>query len=388
MSFFFVGPRALKLKLIYLALLLWLEEPIAMPEGDQLIIEFGAERIDDEIIRLLDQVIEQRGLTRDRDKYLFYFTRGIFFSHRDLKDLLTQYLKGETFYLYTGRGPSSPSMHIGHLIPFRMTQLLQELFDVQVVIQLTDDEKFFAHEGKLSLETFHEYAEANQRDIMACGFNPDKTFVFINTEYMYRLYPVVVQIQKRINVNQIRAIFGYDQSASIGKVAFPAIQAAPAFSSCFPQLFTKPTRCLIPCATDQDPYFRMTRDIAVQMGFPKPALLHAQFLPSLQGINSKMSSTQPDSVIFLNDPDKVIDKKIKKAVSGGGDTLDLHRQHGANLAVDIPIQYLRFFLTDEAQYQSIRQSYKAGVMTTGEVKKLTIATIQAVVHAHQQARQL
>ena len=34
-------------------------------------------------------------------------------------------------------------MHLGHLVPFMMTQYLQEVFDVHVVIQLTDDEKFF-----------------------------------------------------------------------------------------------------------------------------------------------------------------------------------------------------------------------------------------------------
>ena len=46
------------------------------------------------------------------------------------------------FYLYTGRGPSSEALHAGHLIPFVITQWLQEAFDVPCVIQMTDDEKF------------------------------------------------------------------------------------------------------------------------------------------------------------------------------------------------------------------------------------------------------
>mgnify|MGYP006300828589 CR=1 FL=1 len=38
----------------------------------------------------------------------------------------------------------------------------------------------------------------------------------------------------------------------IGKWAFPAIQAAPSFSSSFPHIFgNKKVRCLIPCAIDQ-----------------------------------------------------------------------------------------------------------------------------------------
>jgi len=39
----------------------------------------------------------------------------------------------------------------------------------------------------------------------------------------------------------------------VGKMAFPAVQAAPAFSTSFPQIFgeNKDIHCLIPCAIDQ-----------------------------------------------------------------------------------------------------------------------------------------
>ena len=42
-----------------------------------------------------------------------------------------------------GRGPSSESLHMGHLVPFMFTKYLQDVFDVPLVIQLTDDEKYF-----------------------------------------------------------------------------------------------------------------------------------------------------------------------------------------------------------------------------------------------------
>lgn len=48
--------------------------------------------------------------------------RGIFFSHRDLHTILDLVLAKKKFYLYTGRGPSSESMHLGHLIPFVVTK--------------------------------------------------------------------------------------------------------------------------------------------------------------------------------------------------------------------------------------------------------------------------
>ncbi len=46
----------------------------------------------------------------------------------------------------------------------------------------------------------------------------------------------------------------------------PSPQAAPSFADSFPHIYgtRKDVKCLIPCAIDQDPYFRMTRyDVGV-----------------------------------------------------------------------------------------------------------------------------
>ena len=85
-------------------------------------------------------------------------------------------------------------------------------------------------------------------------------------------------------MNMVRSIFGLTESDNIGKIAFPAIQAAPSFPNSFPHIFgkRKDLRCLIPCAIDQDPYFRMTRDVAPKLGHHKPALIMSKFFPALQ----------------------------------------------------------------------------------------------------------
>jgi len=41
--------------------------------------------------------------------------------------IINAHKKGEPIFLYTGIGPSGP-LHIGHLIPFRFTKYLQDLF--------------------------------------------------------------------------------------------------------------------------------------------------------------------------------------------------------------------------------------------------------------------
>jgi tryptophanyl-tRNA synthetase len=94
---------------------------------------------------------------------------------------------------------------------------------------------------------------------------------------------------------------------------------------------------LIPDAIDQDPYFRMTRDVCPRIGYQKPAVLHAKFFPALQGLFTKMSASEDFSAVFLTDtPEQIHHKITKYAFSGGGATMKEHREKGANLEVDVP----------------------------------------------------
>ena len=79
----------------------------------------------------------------------------------------------------------------------------------------------------------------------------------------------------------------------------------PAFSNTFPHIFGDNTKvpCLIPAAIDQDPYFRMTRDVAQKLNYYKPASFYASFFPAMQGMRSKMSSSNENSCIILTDTD-------------------------------------------------------------------------------------
>lgn len=75
---------------------------------------FGSSRIDDTIIKRIEKITGKPAH--------HFIRRGIFFSHRELDTILTLKEQGKPFYLYTGRGPSSESLHLGHLIPFIMTK--------------------------------------------------------------------------------------------------------------------------------------------------------------------------------------------------------------------------------------------------------------------------
>ncbi|XP_061415283.1 tryptophan--tRNA ligase, cytoplasmic isoform X1 [Lethenteron reissneri] len=274
---------------------------------DKLIVNFGSSKIDQHLIDRIERVTGKQAH--------HFLRRGIFFSHRDMHQLLDAYEAKKPFFLYTGRGPSSDAMHVGHLISFIFTQWLQETFNVPLVIQLTDDEKYLWKD--MELEEANRLAHENSRDIIACGFDINKTFIFSDLEYMGQskeFYMNVVKVQKHVTFNQVKGIFGFGDSDCIGKISFPAVQAAPSFSSSFPHIFGGRTdvQCLIPCGIDQDPYFRMTRDVAPRIGYLKPALLHCSFFPALQGAQTKMSASDPNSSIFLTDTAKQIKSKVNK----------------------------------------------------------------------------
>jgi len=145
-------------------------------------------------------------------------------------------------------------------------------------------------------------------------------------------------------------------SDNIGKIHFTAIQAAPSFSNSFPHIFgtTSDIPCLIPCAIDQDPYFRLTRDVAVKLKYPKPALVHAKFFPALQGPQTKMSASDANSSIYMTDKPNQIKNKINRhGFSGGQETEEEHRRLGGNTEVDIAYQYLTFFLEDDEELERL-----------------------------------
>lgn len=56
------------------------------------------------------------------------------------------------------------------------------MFDVPLVIQLTDDEKFLWKD--LKLEECRRLARENIKDIIAIGFDPEKTFIFTDFDYI------------------------------------------------------------------------------------------------------------------------------------------------------------------------------------------------------------
>jgi tryptophanyl-tRNA synthetase len=309
--------------------------------------------------------------------------RRVFFSHRDLDWLLDKHDAGEKFILYTGRGPSG-DVTLGHVIPWLFTKYLQDTFDAKLYFQMTDDEKFLVNQN-LTLEDTLQLTYDNALDVLAAGFDPKKTCLISDVKNAQTLYKIGVEVAKHVTYSTAKAVFGFKESSNIGILFFPAMQAAPCFLES--AISGRNIPCLIPAAIDQDPYWRIARDVAPKLGYYKPAQIHCKFLPGL-GKGGKMSSSIPETAIFTTDPPKVAEKKMMNAFTGGRATVEEQRRLGANPYI-CPIYYYEMFLfeSDDAKLAEIERTCKSGELLCGEHKASLAPKVLKFLNQYQVRRE-
>jgi tryptophanyl-tRNA synthetase len=339
----------------------------------KIVKEFGLETISEHLMKRIEKhTKELHPLLR----------RGVFFAHRDLNWIIDEYEKGHHFFLYTGRGPSGHT-HLGHILPWVFTQWLQEKFHVDLWFQMTDDEKFLFND-KLDLEQTRKLAYENALDVIALGFDEKKTKIFLDTEYAKTLYPQALKVAKRLTFSTAKAAFGFSNESNVGEIFFTSVQAVPAF---LPSVLKgKNVPCLIPHAVDQDPHFRVARDILPKLGYYKPASIQSVFLPGLRG--GKMSASEEGSAIYTTDSPETAKRKIMNAFTGGRDTVKEQKEKGANYSI-CPIYhyYRQLFMPDDKELASLESECKGGSILCGECKERLSKRVAAFLSDHQHKRE-
>ncbi|MDC0161503.1 tryptophan--tRNA ligase [Marine Group III euryarchaeote] len=121
------------------------------------------------------------------------------------------------------------------------------------------------------------------------------------------------------------------------------------------------------------------------MGLMQPSSTYHQFAVGMTG--GKMSSSQPETTIFLNDSMKSIEKKIKSSFSGGQATVEEHRAKGGNPDIDVAYQYLRYFFEeDDKELDNIREEYLSGKLLTGEIKSICVEKATSWMKKHHELK--
>ena len=294
---------------------------------------FGTTPIDDALMERLARYGDLHYMLR----------RGIFYSHRDMIPLLDEYDKGNRFVLYTGRGPSG-NTHLGHIMPWIFNKWVQDTFGVDMLFQLTDDEKFLFKD--LTLEETGKMAYENALDFIALGFDPKKTRIIVNTKNVDKLYPVALKVAKKVTFSTAKAVFGFENSTNIGSIF-----------------------------------------VAPGLGYPKPSLIYCKMCPGLAG-GDKMSSSDENATIFTTDTPKAVKKKVGRAFTGGCVSVEEQRQKGGNPEVCSVFKYNYFlFEHDDEKINELADKCRKGEILCGECKMCLTERINVFLEEHQDKRE-
>lgn len=337
-----------------------------------------------------DRLLEKFGANALTDKQIAKFPdpvhplvrRNVFYAERNVDAFLNAADQDNLHSIVTGRGPSGP-MHIGHIFPFHFAKYLQDQTGALVYIPFSDDEKYFLKNKPLN--EISEYTRENLRDLLAIGFDPERTRIIIDTDDADVVYPLATAFAKEVTQATVDATYG--EPENIGLSFYPAVQATHLL---LPQLVEGRHPTLVPIAVDQDPHVRVSRDIAAKQRYDvdKPGALLSKFLPSLEGPGKMSSSDDAPSILLSDDRETVFDKIRTHAYSGGQSSIEAHREQGGNPEVDVSYQFLYYFFDEsDERVERLARKYRNGSLLSGELKEIAAEKIADFLEAHQEQRE-
>jgi tryptophanyl-tRNA synthetase len=107
------------------------------------------------------------------------------------------------------------------------------------------------------------------------------------------------------------------------------------------------------------------------LGLMPPCSTYHRFAVGMTG--DKMSSSKPETTIFMDDEIEQMSKKVMRAHSGGQPTVEEHRMLGGDCSKDVAFQYLQYFFErDDTVLDDIRKDYESGRLLAGEIKQICI----------------
>ncbi|HWQ63785.1 MAG TPA: tryptophan--tRNA ligase [Methanospirillum sp.] len=383
---------------------------------ERLHTEFGIERIETAVSDLPDLP--------------YFMKRGIVFGHRDYGQIVKAIVNHDPFHILTGFMPSGHP-HLGHLMVMK-----EVVWHVEQggngYICVADRE---AHAVRnLSWEQCKKFGDEYLSCLFALGYEGE-TYQQSQNRVVQDL---AFEASTKVNFSEMSAIYGFTPETDIGHAMSVLTQVSDIL---YPQVDDEPAPTVVPAGLDQDPHVRLTRGIAHKLrmftvedrdthisirskeapkeamdavqkafkgskryeghidvtgvphdivaktiraieranggyGFVTPSATYHRFMPGLTG--GKMSSSVPESIIGFYEDDKVVNKKIMSALTGGRMTLQEQKELGGE-ADKCPIYLLNLFhmVSDDTELAEIHRRCKAGELMCGQCKKDTAARVLA-----------
>lgn len=271
--------------------------------------------------------------------------------HRGLEEFIPE--KKEDYYIYSGRGPSNSSFHIGHLPSLQIILEFQKFLQTKIYFMISDDEKIFR--DKIDMNIMKKNVDNTLSQLEKIGFNKTNTDIHINSDGIdSEKYKLLIKLMNTCTLNELENTFG--KKSHIGEYFYVFYQLLPCF------LYN--SQCIVIAGVDQEPFFRLGRHIASKLNHPKPIIIYTKNIPGLNG-DEKMSTSKPETYpIFLSDNLNEIKKKIMKITQVGAGTLDELFQNGSDLEKDIPFKLIDIFDNNRHNVELIKKAYTIGINET------------------------
>lgn len=369
-----------------------------------------------------------------------FMRRDIIQGHRGYDAISDAIVNKKPFHVLTGFMPSGHP-HFGHLMV--MKEVVWHInHGGRGFISMADRE---AHAVRgLSWEKCDEYAREYMSCLYALGFKGE----IYSQRRNNSLKDLAFEAATKINFSNLSAIYGFGPETELAHAVSVSMQVADIL---YPQLCGGVAPTVVPVGIDQDPHIRLTRDVtnalrqflvedrgthisiraktatqeamaAVAAAFPGsrkyeghidlpaghtvdevdsivrsieqqfggygfllPSSTYHSFLMGLQG--GKMSSSVPDSLVWFDDEDKDVKKKIMSAITGGRPSLEEQKKLGGEPEKCSVYQLNKFHMMDnDAELKTMCEKCKAGELMCGTCKKETLERVRAFLKEFKEKR--
>lgn len=136
-----------------------------------------------------------------------------------------------------------------------------------------------------------------------------------------------------------------------------------------------------------DEQLAITEPLFDGYGFMQPCATFHRFITGLTG--EKMSSSKPESAIFLSDTPQEAKKKIMHAKTGGAITLEEQKKHGGTPSECMIYElFVYHLIEDDTELQTLYNSCKNGSQLCGNCKKYAAEKMQTMLTDIQEKKQV
>lgn len=208
---------------------------------------------------------------------------------------------------------------------------------------------------------------------LAAGLDPEKSCVYIQSDVpetaeLYLLFNMVAYKGELEKVPTFKEkIRKQTENVNAGLLTYPVLMAADI-------LIHRATK--VPVGKDQEQHLEMTRNFAQRFNtkygrdyFPEPVAYNfgdqLVKVPGLDGAGKMSKSDNPNTAIFLNDPDEAVRKKIMRAKTDTGPT-----EPGQEVSEEVANLFLLMDLVSQPDtLEHFKNEYNKATIRYGDLKK-------------------